>query len=109
MKKLQTSRWKGRTPFQIGIALHAGPAIHGFIGAPERMEYTVIGNTINITSRYCDAAAPGAILVSPFVYSRLHYCLEVEHPPIDVETKHEGLLKAYVVKGWKGTRGCPPA
>jgi adenylate cyclase len=109
MKKLETTRWKGRTPFRIGIALHAGPAIHGFIGAPERMEYTVIGSTINIASRYCDAAAPGSILVSPFVYSRLHYCLEVEHPPIEVETKHEGVLKAYVVKGWKGTRGRPPA
>jgi adenylate cyclase len=109
LKKLETTRWKNRTPFRIGIAIHAGPAIHGFIGAPERMEYTVIGNTINITSRYCDAAAPGAILVSPVIYSRLHYCLDVEHPPVDVETKHEGLLKAYVVKGWKGTKSRPPA
>jgi len=109
LKKLETTRWKTRTPFRIGIALHSGPAIHGFIGAPERMEYTVIGNTINLTSRYCDAAAPGAILVSPVVYSRLHYCLEVEHPPIEVETKHEGVLKAYVVKGWKGRGSRPPA
>jgi len=104
MGKLEKGRWRGRTPFLVGIALHTGPAIHGFIGAPERMEYTVIGNTINITSRYCDAAAPGAILVSPQIYQRLHYCLDVEHPPLDVETKHEGVIKAYVVRGWKGGR-----
>ncbi|MCX6566221.1 MAG: FHA domain-containing protein [Candidatus Aminicenantes bacterium] len=101
---LETKRWRGRTPFRIGIAVHTGPAIHGFIGAPERMEYTVVGNTINITSRYCDAAAPGEILVSPQIYQRLHYCLDVEHPPLEVETKHEGLIKAYVVRGWKGSR-----
>jgi len=104
MRKLEAGRWRGRTPFRVGIALHTGPAIHGFIGAPERMEYTVVGNTINITSRYCDAAVPGAILVSPQVYQRLHYCLDVEHPPLDIETKHEGVMKAYVVRGWKGSR-----
>ena len=104
IRKLETKRWRGRAPFRIGIAVHTGPAIHGFIGAPERMEYTVVGNTINITSRYCDAAAPGAILVSPQIYQRLHYCLDVDHPPLEVETKHEGLIKAYVVRGWKGSR-----
>ena len=103
IRNLEQGRWKERTPFRIGIALHSGPAIHGFIGAPERMEYTVIGNTINIASRYCDAAPPGAILVSPAIYARLHYCLDVEHPPLEIETKHEGALKAYVVRGWKGT------
>lgn len=104
MRKLETMRWRGRPPFRVGIAVHTGPAIHGFIGAPERMEYTVVGNTINITSRYCDAAAPGAILVSPQIYQRLHYCLDVVHPPLEVETKHEGPIKAYVVRGWKGSR-----
>jgi len=104
IRNLESKRWRGRAPFRIGIAVHTGPAIHGFIGAPERMEYTVVGNTINITSRYCDAAAPGAILVSPQIYQRLHYCLEVDHPPLEVETKHEGLIKAYVVRGWKSGR-----
>ncbi len=104
VRRLETKRWKGRAPFRIGIAVHTGPAIHGFIGAPERMEYTVVGNTINLTSRYCDAAAPGTILVSPQIYQRLHYCLDVEHPPLEVETKHEGPIKAYVVRGWKGGR-----
>ena len=102
--RLETERWRGKTPFKVGIALHTGPAIHGFIGAPERMEYTVVGNTINIASRYCDAAPPGAILISPTIYQRMHYCLEVEHPPIDIETKHEGMMKAYVVRGWKENR-----
>lgn len=105
IKQLASERWQGRSPFQIGIGIHTGPAIHGFIGAPERMEYTVIGSTINCASRYCDAAAPGEVLISPAVFERLHQRVEVLHPPREIETKHEGKLKAYVVRSWKGKTG----
>jgi len=102
IQKLQTSRWKNSSAFQIGIGIHCGPVIHGFIGARERMEYTVIGSTINMASRYCDAASPGEILISPAVYARLHNKVEVDHPARQIETKHEGKLKAYVVRSWRG-------
>ncbi len=102
ISNLVSGRWKGRPAFRIGIGIHTGPVIHGFIGAPERMEYTVIGSTINTTSRYCAAAAAGEILISPAAYSRLHQFVEVEHPPRDIETKHEGTLKAYLVRRWTG-------
>jgi adenylate cyclase len=104
IERLASGRWKGKPAFEIGIGLHTGPVIHGFIGAPERMEYTVIGSTINSASRYCDAAAAGEILISPAIYARLHHDLEVEHPPREIETKHEGKIKAYRVRGWKGKR-----
>jgi len=100
--ELQATRWKNFPSYRIGVGIHSGPVIHGFIGARERMEYTVIGNTINIASRYCSAAGPGEILISPVVYQRLHQKVDVEHPPRDIETKHEGKLKAYVVHHWKG-------
>jgi adenylate cyclase len=99
VRKLVDGRWRDRTPFRIGIALHTGPAIHGFIGAPERMEYTVIGNTFNITSRYCDAAAPGKSWPVPRSTSACIIVSTSKHPPLDVETKHEGVIKAYVVRG----------
>jgi len=100
--KLLATRWKDFPAYKIGIGIHSGPVIHGFIGARERMEYTVIGNTINVASRYCDGAGPGEILISPVVYQRLHQKVDVEHPPRDIETKHEGKLKAYLVRSWKG-------
>ncbi len=47
------ARWKelGREPIAMGIALHTGVAIAGNIGAPDRMDYTVIGDTVNLTAR----------------------------------------------------------
>jgi adenylate cyclase len=42
---------RGLVPIMMGMGLHAGSAISGTIGSAERMEYTVIGDTVNMASR----------------------------------------------------------
>jgi adenylate cyclase len=59
-------RWtsEGRPTVQIGIGLNFGEAFAGNIGSERRLEYTVIGDTVNTASRLCSVAKKGEIIIS---------------------------------------------
>jgi class 3 adenylate cyclase len=42
----------GKTPIRIRVGLHSGPAVVGNIGAPGRVNFTVVGDTVNIAQRF---------------------------------------------------------
>ncbi len=65
----------GFEPFQIGIGINKGKAVSGNIGSEQQMNYTVIGDTINLGARLCSHAKSGQILISNSVkdyISKIH-------------------------------------
>ncbi len=104
-------RMMGRPVFEIGIGIHTGPVLQGFIGSDEQMEYTVIGDTVNRTTRYCSGARAGEVVISPDVYQHVQGMIEVI--PKMIPSKHPGTesdLHAFTVKGF-GTQSLhlPPS
>ncbi len=55
-------------PLEMGIGINTGLVIAGNIGSATRMEYTVIGDSVNIAARLQGLARPGEILVSEATY-----------------------------------------
>ena len=79
---------EGYKPFKIGIGINKGKAVSGNIGSEQQMNYTVIGDTINLGARLCSHAKSGEILIS----SSLKDIISDEYPfknipPIEVKGK----------------------
>ncbi|MFM8982056.1 MAG: adenylate/guanylate cyclase domain-containing protein [Spartobacteria bacterium] len=87
---------------ELGIGVFTGEVLHGFIGSEDRLEYTVIGDTVNKASRYCDGAQGGQILLGV----RTHTLLADRIPatPHTFPTKHEGNWNAFLVD-WRENLG----
>src|SRR5260370_36503609 len=58
-------RRRGQRICTIGIGVHCGEVLHGFIGSNDRMELTIIGEAANWTARHCEGAAGGEIPIRP--------------------------------------------
>ncbi len=55
----------------IGIGIHSGEAVLGLVGTQERLEYTAIGDSVNIAKRLQENAAPGQILISAGSFAQI--------------------------------------
>jgi adenylate cyclase len=64
---------------RFGVGINCGPAIVGNIGSEElRLDYTAIGDTVNLTARLESNAKPGEILISDNIYERVSHLFEIE-------------------------------
>jgi len=62
---------QGRPVFELGIGIATGEAIAGYIGSPDRMEFTVVGDKVNTARRLCSLAEPGQVIVSDVTYEAI--------------------------------------
>src|SRR5207247_8887482 len=59
-------RWTaaGLPPFGLGIGLSTGEAAAALLGSAERLEYTLVGDTVNLSQRLQQLAAAGETVIS---------------------------------------------
>jgi adenylate cyclase len=85
-------KWTNQYGFdmEMGIGINTGEVFLGNIGSPERMEFTVIGDTVNVASRFSGAARGLQILISKETQSRVETTFRIQElPAISVKGKSE--------------------
>ncbi len=74
------ARWavEGLSPFNIGIGVSTGEVAAALLGSDERLEYTVVGDSVNLAQRLQEWAAPGETVLSETTYGALRHPIEAE-------------------------------
>jgi adenylate cyclase len=90
---------KGLFSIKVGVGLCSGEVIAGYMGSTKKMEYTVIGDTVNVAARLCSLAGPMDVIIAESTYALTHAFIQTEPlKPIQVKGKSEP-MKTFRVLG----------
>jgi len=78
IQKVITDLQKENKEIAVGVGINTGSAILGNIGTELHLDYTVVGDAVNIASRLCREAAPGQLLISEKTYNQVKKSVKIE-------------------------------
>jgi len=74
-------REEGQVTFEVGVGLNTGEVVAGYMGSTKRMNYTVMGDTVNTANRICSEAGPGDVYIGENTFEEVGDMLECERLP----------------------------
>jgi class 3 adenylate cyclase/FixJ family two-component response regulator len=83
------ARWaaEGLAPFELGVGLSTGDVAAALLGSEERVEYTLVGDAVNLAQRLQQFADPGQTVLSEATWAAL------TEPPATVDVLEPQLVK----------------
>ncbi|HUH06706.1 MAG TPA: adenylate/guanylate cyclase domain-containing protein [Egibacteraceae bacterium] len=95
------ARWEaeGLEPFGLGIGLSTGEVAAALLGSEERLEYSLVGDTVNLTQRIQQFAEPGETVVTEATYMALTTRLPAEPLPPQLVKGRQAPVSAFRLQG----------
>lgn len=92
---------QGFPAVQLRIGINSGEMVAGLLGSADKMEYSVVGDAVNLASRLCSEASPGQVLISESHYQQLidpNLLIVKKHQPLLLKGKQRP-VNSYLVEG----------
>ena len=102
VERLNTIRIdEGQFPVHFRLGINSGDMLAGNMGYNDRMEFTVVGDSVNLASRLCTFAAPGEIVINKDTYVAPGISQQIiahQHKPIQLRNRKHPVF-TYIVDG----------
>jgi len=93
IRSSQRRFFKGQAAdLKVGIGMHSGYLVAGNLGSSRRMDYTIIGDTVNVAARLEGVAAAGEVIITSDTREMIgdHFLLE-ERKPVHLKGKAKAI------------------
>ncbi len=105
------ARWtiEGLPAFGLGLGLSTGPAAAALLGSAERLEYTLVGDTVNLSQRLQQLASAGETVLSEATVQSLTERIDAVRLPPQLVKGRDTPIIAYKITGTAGQPVAVPA